>query len=163
MCCFDAHSTMSHFSRVLGLLEHVEELEALHDEPEQGGDRTTARQQVDLYERSNEVEFRRRYRMTKATFDKLFDWIKNEIGDETRGGRTSATNQLLICIRFYATGCYQEIYAENMTSSQPTICRIVHRISKILSAKLQEVVQFPTAERAEHVKRGFQAIAGFQT
>lgn len=48
--------------------------------------------------------FQRRYRMYKSSFEELFEMIKDGLIKDKRGAPIDARKQLLIALRFYATG-----------------------------------------------------------
>ncbi|XP_015182539.1 PREDICTED: putative nuclease HARBI1 isoform X2 [Polistes dominula] len=54
--------------------------------------------------------------------------------------------QLLICLRFYATASFQLILGDTMTISQPTISRIVFRVSVLLASLFNDYIKMPQTQ-----------------
>lgn len=51
--------------------------------------------------------------------------------------------QLLICLRFYATGNYQVVSGDLRGFSQPTISVTIKRVSTLIGERLAEFIRFP--------------------
>ncbi|GFX83872.1 putative nuclease HARBI1 [Trichonephila clavipes] len=70
--------------------------------------------------------------------------------------------QVLIALRFYAVACMQLAIADLFDVSQPTVCRVVHRVSEAIASLLPDFIHLPV-NREEHTKvsRKFFSIAGF--
>ncbi|KAJ8929394.1 hypothetical protein NQ314_017926 [Rhamnusium bicolor] len=61
-----------------------------------------------LFEELNDTEFRKRFRISKNTFQRLanlLDGVMEPVND--RNQPISKINQILICLRFYASGSFQ--------------------------------------------------------
>ena len=71
--------------------------------------------------------------------------------------------QLLIALRFYASGSFQAISADVYTVSKSTVSRIVHHVSNCLSRQARQFIKFP--EEREDIRTTkedfFFDIAGF--
>jgi len=53
-------------------------------------------------------------------------------------------NQLLIALRFYATGTHQLVVGDTFAISKPTVCRTVHRVTAAIASLRSKYVKFPT-------------------
>ena len=53
-------------------------------------------------------------------------------------------NQLLIALRFYATGTHQLVVGDTFAVSKPTVCRTVHRVTAAIASLRSKYVKFPT-------------------
>ncbi|XP_025018167.1 putative nuclease HARBI1 [Tetranychus urticae] len=116
----------------------------------------------DLLVLFDDFEFKKRFRMNKETFHVLLDLIKDEI--EIFGKRNhpvSPENQLLIALRFFATGSFQIVSGDLIGFSQPTISRIVLKVSTVLARKLPQFIVFPSPTEEAKLHSGFSKIAGF--
>nr|XP_034192433.1 putative nuclease HARBI1 [Osmia lignaria] len=51
--------------------------------------------------------------------------------------------QLLICLRYYATASFQLILGNTMNVSQPTVSRIVFRVSSLIGSLMTDYIKFP--------------------
>lgn len=95
----------------------------------------------DHFDALDEEKFRRRYRMSKTSFEKLLQMIENGIKwVDHRNDPTPNHIQLQVALRFYATGSFQQVSGDLVGLSQPTISRIVKRVS-ISIAKLSDDYQ----------------------
>lgn len=72
----------------------------------------------------------------------------------------SPLQQLLITLRFYTTGTFQLVDGDLFGVSQPTISRIVKRVSGVIASHYNEVIRFPQGNALLHVQRGFMDIGG---
>ena len=100
----------------------------------------------------NDEEFLHRYRMTKLAFNKFFSMVIDDIGmDHCIGLPTPPQLQLLITLRYYATGSFQMVGGDLVGVSQPTVSRIVSRVSIALAKLAQLYIRMPatTSELAE--------------
>ena len=114
--------------------------------------------------------------MGKQTFHVLLDLIKDSL--PVVGNRNNPVNpkmQLLISLRFFATGSFQIVSGDLIGFSQPTISRIVLRVAKILASKRPQFIVFPSPAEEPRVNIfspvdahslfklnfGFSKIAGF--
>lgn len=71
-------------------------------------------------------------------------------------------NQLLLCLRFYATGCTQLAAGDFSGVSISTAHRIVHKVSRVLADLYQEYIYFPrNAQEKSDTQMGFYRIARF--
>ncbi|RWS00543.1 hypothetical protein B4U79_02883, partial [Dinothrombium tinctorium] len=90
-------------------------------------------------------EFRQRYRMSKNAFEKMCSLFGKYLTFiDNRGNPTSPEMQLLIAFRFYATGDFQTVDGDLIGLSQPTISRIVSKVSEVIAAKSKEYIKFPS-------------------
>lgn len=87
--------------------------------------------------------------------------IGNRLEQKSRKhSSVSPIQQLLVALRFYSTGNFQLDNAELLGISQPTISRIVQKVSGIIASKYRDVVTFPSGNRILEVQRGFMNISG---
>lgn len=71
-------------------------------------------------------------------------------------------NQLLLCLRFYATGCTQLAAGDFSGVSVSTAHRIVHKVSAILARMYHDNIYFPrNAQEIAETQRDFYRIARF--
>ena len=55
-------------------------------------------------------------------------------------------NQLLVTLRYYATGSFQLVVGDTFSIDKATVCRTVHRVTRVLAALRPEYVRFPSTE-----------------
>ena len=70
--------------------------------------------------------------------------------------------QILVALRFFASGCFQNLVGDMAGIDRTTACRIIRRVVLALKTRLRQYVCFPSAQNTlENIKQGFHAIAGF--
>lgn len=70
--------------------------------------------------------------------------------------------QLLITLRYYATGTFQSVIADGFNIHKSTVCRTVHRVSNAIVTKLlNSVVCFPTRQEEDAIAEHFFNYSGF--
>ena len=75
----------------------------------------------------------------------------------------SAEVQVLITLRFLASGCFLEVIGDTFGSyDKSTVSRVVRRVTQVLAAKVNDFIKFPAtrAERDE-IKQGMFKVGGF--
>lgn len=86
------------------------------------------------YDQYDEEQFRSRYRLTNEGFRALLDMIYPAISAHNdRGKPITADIQLLLTLRFYATGTFQLACADLTYISQPSVSRIIKRVSEAIT------------------------------
>ncbi|CAN8019145.1 unnamed protein product, partial [Ixodes persulcatus] len=89
-------------------------------------------------------EFLARYRFSKATVASLLEMLPLEASASNRGLPVPPMLQLLIALRFYGAGTFQVVTGDLVNVSQPTVCRVVRRVSRLIANTLfRRIVKFP--------------------
>lgn len=109
----------------------------------------TVRQRIDPFTYYDEDEFKRRYRMSKNLVEMLYNLIDGQITLEPMLVRENFTipgiTKLLIALRFYATGCFNETIADLFGVSRASACNIVSEVSYIIAMKMgEQYVKMPS-------------------
>jgi nuclease HARBI1 len=88
--------------------------------------------------------------------------IKDDLEPETlRSQPISSMNQLLIALRFYATGSFQLVVGDTFAVDKATVCRILHRVTRAIANLRQKYVKFPDSHQDYHaVMEGFYIKSG---
>nr|CAH7738343.1 unnamed protein product [Callosobruchus chinensis] len=109
------------------------------------------------------MEFFERFRLTKRTCLILLDYIKDNVQPRTnRGGSVNAKCQLLLTLRFYATGSMLRSAGDFAGVSIASACRIVRRVSESIAALQTTYIKMPNRnEELEMVAAEFYRIARF--
>lgn len=126
--------------------------------------RPTRRNAVKLnaFEQYNDVEFRARFRVSKETVLYLDSVFGSSIKPLTKRNRAlQPIDQILITFRFYATGSYQRVIGDIFHVEQPTVHRVVHKVTSKIAGMKSLFINMPTNEEFVDVANGFYAIAGF--
>lgn len=67
-----------------------------------------------------------------------------------RNQALSPMNQLLVTLRFYATGTFQLVVGDTFSVNKGTVCRIVHRVTRAIASLRNKYVKFPSSTEAQH-------------
>ena len=102
-----------------------------------------------------------RYRFWRHELVEIVQELKPEIEHRTqRNHAVSSENQVLLALRFYATGAFQNLIGDSLGLHKSTASRIIHRVSTALPKKLPKYLQFPADDRElQTTKEKFYAIA----
>ena len=105
---------------------------------------------LDLYD---DRDFFLRYRMTRGVALEVMNLVEVQIAPTTsRPHAIPANLQVLTALRYYATGSFQRATGDIIGISQPSVCRIVYRVSNALAAHAAEVISFPLLDNADRLK-----------
>ena len=97
---------------------------------------------IDIYD---DVELYERFRFRRDDILDIVDDIRYDVEyPVTRQGSLPAVLQLLIALRFYATGCFQNTVGEMIGVSQPTASRTIHRVNNAIRQHMDRWVHLPT-------------------
>ena len=116
---------------------------------------------LDVYD---DTDILRRFRMSRITIFEVIDLISADIEHATdRNHAISPTIQTLCALRYYATGNFQKVTGDIHGISQPSVSRIINRVSRALCRKAAQVIRFPpsTCEELQRVSAGFFEKYGF--
>ncbi|GFT70498.1 nuclease HARBI1 [Trichonephila clavipes] len=93
-----------------------------------------------VFEELDDYEFQRRFRLTKQSVAEL-----TLLTEEKLESKIPCNNavQVLIALRFYAVSCMQLAIADLFDVSQPTVCRVVHRVSEAIASLLPDFIHLP--------------------
>lgn len=108
-------------------------------------------------------EFLARYRFTKSSVKKLLECLPFEESCSNRGHPLPPVMQLLITLRFYGAGTFQVVMGDLVNVSQPTVSRVIERVSRLIAKHLfPAVVNFPNPDdRFRETMVEFYRIAKF--
>lgn len=122
-----------------------------------------------IYERHSyineldELSFFQKFRLTKQTVLNILELIENRLEYPLdRNFSVSPINQLLITLRFYATGEHLLSIADFGGMHVSTVSRIIKRVSEAIASLLPQYVRFPlTNEGIQRSKTEFYQKASF--
>lgn len=113
-------------------------------------------------EQYDDEQFRSRYRLTKDAFQEFLAMIRADIqAHNDRGRPIPADIQLLITLRFYATGTFQLACGDLCEISQPSASRIIKRVSEAIARLKNNYIKFPDENMIHQSKLNFWRICGF--
>ncbi|GFY05128.1 nuclease HARBI1 [Trichonephila clavipes] len=106
-----------------------------------------------LFEELDDYEFQRRFRLTKESVAELTLLIEDKLESKTTCNNVlNRVEQVLIALRFYAVAYMQLAIADLFNVSQPTVCRVVHRVSEAIASLLPDFIHQPV--NIEECKKG---------
>ncbi|VEN53564.1 unnamed protein product, partial [Callosobruchus maculatus] len=111
----------------------------------------------------DELEFFQRFRIRKRTFLVLLEKIKDNIEPTTnRGGSIKADSQVLLTLRFYATGSMLRAVGDFAGVSIASASRIVRRVSENIAALRSTYIKMPNSvQECEILATEFYRVARF--
>ena len=110
----------------------------------------------------SDTKFLERYRLSKAVVLKLLEDIEARLEYHTnRNHPLTPIQQLLLTLRFYATGSYQIVVGDTNGVSKATVCRCVRKVSDIISALRPIYITFPVQVEIQATIQKFYNIANF--
>ncbi|XP_044750059.1 putative nuclease HARBI1 isoform X2 [Coccinella septempunctata] len=116
----------------------------------------------DPFEMYNDAEFKHRFRFHKNSVMELLHKIGEKIEAPTKRNRAlNAKMQIIVALRFYATGGFQMTIGDHVNITKPTVCRIVKRVSTEIAKLKPNYISMPkTRQKRLEVASGFHDIAG---
>ena len=110
----------------------------------------------------SESKFMERYRLSKTVVVKVLEEIQHRLEYPTqRNFPVTPMQQLLLALRFYATGSFHVIVGDIVGISKATACRIVHKVSAAIAALRPYYIVFPEAQERQKIVANFYNIANF--
>lgn len=104
-------------------------------------------------------EFSRAFRFSKDTVQDIMKMLSYGLAKNTnRGQPVSPMCELLITLRFLATGSYQTKMCKNV--SQPTISRILKRVTSLLSEQRLRFIKIPERTEYKRISAQFMQRGG---
>lgn len=115
-----------------------------------------------FYELSDE-EFFHRFRFTKRTVEIILSRIKNQIKfNSLRNRCLSPMQQLLLTLRFFASGCMLISAGDFAGVTKATAGRIIRKVATAIAQLSQEYIKMPEGiDEITKVQGGFYKISKF--
>jgi hypothetical protein len=120
------------------------------------------RDQLDLLQVSDE-ELIKNYRFPRHEIINMIQEFEPQLKRNTsRSHAISVCTQILVALRFYASGSFQNIVADSSGLSQQSVSKIITSVSNILAEIARNEIKMPAdILQLQQTMRGFHAIAGF--
>lgn len=128
--------------------------------------RQQARRSRHLPDRSNPLEdlpgeeVFRRYRFLPETIIFILRQLPDLSARTQRNVPLPPLLQLLVCLRYLATGCMHLLVGDSVNVSRSTAGVCIRKVSKHISRLAPRFVSFPRGEEATRQKQAFAAISG---
>lgn len=103
-----------------------------------------------LFNELDDIEFKKRFRLSKNTVEQVANMLDNVFEPiDQRNQPVSKLNQILITLRYFATGSFQINIGDHFNISQPTVSRIVARVTRSIAALRPHFIQMPHTDEHE--------------
>lgn len=100
-----------------------------------------------IFDTMHDDDFRRRFRFSKETVQRILDLIHDRIATRTKRNRaTDPMHRLLLTLRFYATGTYQAVFGDIFKVHRTTAGRIVRDVTSALVSLRPHFIKMPTTD-----------------
>ena len=108
-------------------------------------------------------EIRNRYRFRRDSIRVLCGILENELARPTqRNNALSVTTQVLIGLRFLASGSFQEVVGDVIGVDKSTVSRVISKFIDALNMHKNTFIKFPLIiDEKNTLKKGFYQIANF--
>ncbi|XP_067033233.1 uncharacterized protein [Acropora muricata] len=114
-------------------------------------------------------ELRARYRFGRESIQYITNLIETDLRRKTkRSHALRPIDQVLIALRFYASGNFLQVIGDTVGVDKSTVSRAVHDVSQLLSAKQNTFIKWPTTaavinenKNGFYRRRRFSGIIGF--
>ena len=115
------------------------------------------------WENFSDEELLRRFRFGRESMLFIARLIEDEVRPLTRRNHAISTEQqLLIALRFFASGSFLQVISDTHGYDKATVSGIVRKVSLALASKHEEFIKFPTTmEEKNTIRAGMYEIAGF--
>ena len=102
----------------------------------------------------------RRYRFLPPTIIFIMSLLPDLSAPTARNMPLPPLMQLLVCLRYFATGSSHLLIADSLNISRSTAGRCIRRVAKHISRLAPRFIRFPRENDATNCKDDFSKIAG---
>ena len=104
-----------------------------------------------------------RYRFSNAGVNYLEDLLGEQLARPTkRGHAIPVRTQILMSLRFLASGSFLEVIGDTFGYNKGTVSRVLNSFIDAVLDHTQDYINWPTNDDNSVVKSGFQELGGFQ-
>ncbi|KAE9528791.1 hypothetical protein AGLY_012366 [Aphis glycines] len=121
------------------------------------------RGRINPLEEFDDLDFKCRFRLSKESFGVLMHLIVEYVKHGTkRNVALSPEVQVLITLRYYATGTFQAVIGDHIRVNKSTVCRTIKRVSTAIALLCPQFINMPqSAHERSIVSTGFYKIRNF--
>ena len=113
------------------------------------------RDRTNPLDRFDDLELFRKFRFRRADILQMTDELKDQLEHPNRKGALPPVLQVLLTLRFYASGSFQDICAELIGVDQSTASRAIQRVTEAFMDWVPQWIRFPNQHEAERTKEMF--------
>ena len=103
----------------------------------------------------------RKFRFRRQDIISITDDIEGDIDIAHRTGSLSPLLQVLVTLRYYASGSFQDVCGELIGVDQSTVSRTVTRVTNAFLRQVPTHVKLPEQRQADRTKAKFYETNGF--
>lgn len=117
----------------------------------------------DAFAEYDDVAFSERFRLNKETVVHLAAVLNDKLKPATERNRAiPPIDQILITLRYFATGDFQKTIGDLFYIQQPTVHRIVHKVAAAIAGLRPDLIYLPRSEQERwQIASDFFCIAEF--
>jgi hypothetical protein len=111
------------------------------------------------FEIFDDQEFKMRFHFEKQTIRWLCDLIGPDLEPATQRRKSiSALNKILLTMRFFATGAFQQLVGDTLAVHKSTACIIIQRVVHKIAELKPHYIKMPSPEELQTVKLNFYRL-----
>ncbi|KAK9674834.1 hypothetical protein QE152_g40821 [Popillia japonica] len=112
------------------------------------------RERTNEFNKWSDEEFRNRFRLSKPVVEYVTDEIADEISSESnRNHALSASEMVLLTLRFLACGCFLQTTGDMMGVDKSTASRTINKVTRAIARLATNIIKMPsTAEEIDETK-----------
>lgn len=120
-------------------------------------------QRINIMHKYEDNSFKMKYRLSKISARNLMELLRPSLRENAnqRGLPISVETRVLLSLRFFARGGFQDDLADLHNVSQATASRIVSQVARGICMLARQIISFPVGEGRLKTVRQFHEIAAF--
>lgn len=119
------------------------------------------RDRTNPFDKFDDVELFTKFRFRRHDILAITDDLHVDIDIPTRKGSLTPLLQVMVALRFYACGCFQDVCGELIGIDQSTVSRTIPRVTNALLRQLHQSVKLPDQQTADRTKLKIFTTYGF--
>ena len=115
------------------------------------------------HEMYRDFELRRKYKFGNDSINYFTELFREHLERPTqRSHALTVRTQILITLRFLATGAHYDLICENFGVHRSTVCKVIWDVIPLFLMMKDDLIFIPQEENdVQSIENGFQRMAGF--
>ncbi|XP_064643104.1 putative nuclease HARBI1 [Lineus longissimus] len=114
---------------------------------------------LDIFDDNN---LRQRYRFSRASIEYITDLIRDQLERPTKRSHSlSPEQQVMLALRFYATGSFVQVISDLQGFDKGTGSRVIVKVTNALAGLKDRFIKWPNDEEREVIHAGFYEMCQF--
>lgn len=110
----------------------------------------------------NDSELRARYRFGRNSINYITNLLYEDlVRDTQRGHALEPEQQVLIALRFFASGSFLQVIGDSLGVDKSTVSRTVRDVSVALNRRQHQFIKWPSNDEFDRIKNNFFLLTGF--